>query len=130
MKNVFKYIFVGLLFTNLLHAADFYDAVYKAKGTNKLILVELVQDFCPYCIRMDKSVLSRDDVKKILDEKYVFIKLNTKSDDIPDMMKSRITPSFYFLSNDGEKVLEEVIGLMSKSDFTFYLEEIYKQADK
>jgi len=60
-------------------------------------------------------------------EKYLFIKLNTKKDNIPDMMKSRITPSFYFVSNDGSKVLEEAIGLMSKSDFIFYLEEIYEQ---
>lgn len=121
-------ILIILVFSFLsLFGNNFELAVQKASGTNKLILVELVMEFCPYCERMEKAVLSKADIKKILQEKYVFIKLDINNDEIPYNLTSRLTPTFYFLSNDGEKVLEEVKGLTKKSNFKFFLEEVYEQ---
>jgi thioredoxin-related protein len=127
----FLLVIVSLFCINLslYGQSSFDEALMRAKIEKKLLLVELIMDFCPYCERMEKSVLSKDDVKKILDEKYIFIKLNTKRDEIPSNLTSRLTPTFYFLNHQGE-VLEELKGLMKKSDFLFYLEEIYTQEIK
>ncbi|WP_024953778.1 thioredoxin family protein [Sulfurospirillum arcachonense] len=124
MKNI---LFILLVTSLFLYAENFEKAVEKARGTDKLILVELEMQFCPYCIRMEKSVLSKLDIKEILENKYIFVKLDIHTDEIPEHLKSRVTPTFYFLSNDGEKILDEIIGITKKSDFKFYLEETYKK---
>jgi len=73
--------------------------------------------------------LSKDDVKKLMDEHYVFIKLDINKEVIPEHLTSRMTPTFYFLSSDGEHILEEIKGAPSKSDFVNYLNKI-KGKDK
>ena len=130
MKRFLYSIFISMVLLTSANATKFGDAVDKVEGSKKLILVELTQDFCPFCDRMESEVLSKVEVKKIISEKYLFLKLNIKRDYVPDMMTSRLTPTFYFVSNDGEQVFDSIQGLVRKSDFIFYLEEVYSQKVK
>lgn len=119
-----KKIILYLLLSISLWAFNFEEAVIEAKKEHKLLLVELVMDSCPYCERMDKFVLSKDDVQKLIDEHYVFIKLDINKEVIPEHLTSRMTPTFYFLSSDGESIIEEIKGAPSKSDFINYLNKV------
>lgn len=123
MKNI---ILCGLLSISLW-AFNFEEAVMEAKKEHKLLLVELEMESCPYCERMDKFVLSKDDVKKLINEHYVFIKLDINKEVIPEHLTSRMTPTFYFLSSDGENIIEEIKGAPSKSDFINYLNKVKQQ---
>ncbi len=100
-----------------LWSMSFEEAISNAKKENKKILVELVMEGCPYCERMEKYVLSKADVKEILDASFVFVVLDIDKDTIPDHLTSRMSPSFYFLSKDGQKILHEIKGAPPKSDF-------------
>ncbi len=91
-----KIIMILVLSVVYLLGADFAQLVEKARGTNKLILVSLEQEYCPYCERMEKSVLSKKDIKEIINKKYVFIKLDINKDEIPEHLTSRLTPTFTF----------------------------------
>lgn len=125
-----KWLFlIFSLCLNLL-SESFDDALLEAKKTNKLLLVELEMEFCPYCERMEKFVLSKEEVKSIIQEHYIFVKLDIHKDTIPENLTSRMTPTFYFLTSDGEKILKEVKGAPSKSDFINYLNHIYLQERK
>ena len=70
MKKVILYVFLSIS----LWGFNFEEAVIEAKREHKLLLVELEMESCPYCERMDKFVLSKDDVKKLINEHYIFIK--------------------------------------------------------
>jgi thioredoxin-related protein len=118
--------FLFLACLSFVYANDLDAALKKADLENKLVLVEITRDFCPYCERMEKSVLSKADVKALIKKKYIFLKLNLSHDEIPYIFTSKLTPTFYFLNTKGE-VLEELMGLMKKSDFIFYLNEISLQ---
>lgn len=122
-----KKILLLLMFSVMLCAFSFEEALVQAKQNNKLILVELIMEFCPYCERMEKFVLSKDDVAKIVDEYYVFIKLDINKETVPEHLTSRLTPTFYFLSSDGETIIEEIKGASSKSDFIKYLNKATQQ---
>jgi thioredoxin-related protein len=124
MKKILIILIISVV---SLIAGNFDNAVEEAKGTKKLILVELEMEFCPYCIRMEKSVLSKRDIQDIIAEKYIFVKLNIHNDEVPGHLTSKLTPTFYFLSNDGDDILDVLHGLTKKSNFEFYLEEIYRQ---
>lgn len=123
MKKIILCVFLGMI----LWATGFEESILKAKREYKLLLVELEMESCPYCEKMDKFVLSKDDVKKLIEEHYVFLKLDINKEVIPEHLISRMTPTFYFLSSDGENILEEIKGAPSKSDFINYLNKVKEQ---
>ena len=100
-----------------LWSMSFEEAITTAKQENKRILVELIMEGCPYCERMEKYVLSKADVKEILDASFIFVVLDIDKDTIPEHLTSRMSPSFYFLSKDGQKIMHEIKGAPPKSDF-------------
>ncbi len=102
-------------------ASNFTDVREKAQIQNKVILIELVMESCSYCEKMDKFVLSKEDVRSLIDKNYIFVKLDIHKDEIPEFLTSRITPTFYFLTADNI-VLHEIIGASSKSEFIALLE--------
>jgi len=122
-----KVLVILMLSVLSLFAGNFEEAVEKANGTKKLILVELDMEFCPYCIRMERSVLSKRDIQEIMDEKYLFVKLDIHNDEVPEHLTSKLTPTFYFLSDDGSEIFDVLYGLTKKSAFKYYLEEVYRQ---
>lgn len=113
MKNLWMLILVS----SVLTAASFNEAVLEAKQKHKILLVELVMEFCPYCMQMDKYILSKADVRDTINAKFIFVKLDIEKDEIPDLLPSRMTPTFYFLDETGERILQEIKGAPSKSEF-------------
>ncbi|MDD2384926.1 MAG: DUF255 domain-containing protein [Sulfurospirillaceae bacterium] len=126
MRNVIIFCFLF----SFLFSASFETARNEAKKSNKMILVELVMESCTYCEKMDKYVLPNEEVKQVLNDHYIFIKLDINKDEIPDILISRITPTFYFLNTSGEKIIQDIIGAPSKSQFLFYLKTQYQNLEK
>lgn len=125
-----KKVIILCVLINLLFSASFETALNEAKKTHKMLLVELVMESCSYCEKMDKYVLSNDEVKQILNDHYIFIKLDIHKDDIPEILTSRLTPTFYFINASEGKIIKDIIGASSKSQFLAYLETQYLQVEK
>lgn len=117
MKIIGCVLFISLS----LLASSLDDVAVKAKAQNKLIIVKLVMESCSYCEKMDKFVLSNEDVKSAIDKNYIFVKLDIHKDEIPELFPSRMTPTFYIVTADSI-ILHEVIGAPSKSEFMSLLE--------
>lgn len=105
-------------------AMTFEDAVMKAEKENKKILVEMVMEFCPFCEQVDKYILSRSEVQMVLNNHFIFVKLDINKDEIPEHLTSRMTPTFYFLNTKGENILHEMKGAPSKSEFLNQLQYV------
>lgn len=121
-----RVIVVLLLFSVGLFALSYEDAILKAQKENKKILVELVMESCPFCEHVDKYVLTKEDVRTLLEKEFVFLKLDIDKNEIPDFLVSRMTPTFYFLNAKGDKILHEIKGAPSKSEFIKQLEYVIK----
>jgi len=119
-----KVLFLCFMFCISVWSSDFEEAIQKATKEEKKILVELVMESCPYCERIEKYVLSKDEVKSILEKHFVFLALDIDKESIPELFTSRMTPTFYFLSSDGQKILHEIKGAPAKSDFMNILEYV------
>lgn len=115
-------IIVSLFLMSLsLYAMSFNDIKIQAAAEKKLILVELVMESCSYCEKMEKFVLSKEDIKSIITKNYMLLKLDIHKDEIPEFLTSRITPTFYIVTPDNI-ILHEMIGAPSKSEFIALLE--------
>jgi thioredoxin-related protein len=100
----------------------------KAKIENKKIIVYATSKSCYFCKRMDKEVLSLDNVQEEINKNYIYIKNDVDESSLPfDLQKvyKKITPTFFILSKDG-KFIKQYPGSWTKSDFLEILGENIK----
>jgi len=103
---------------------SYEDALKKAKAEDKIVLIEGYIIFCRGCMMMDREVFVEDVVKEALDKDFVFVKENMLKEKLPFGMKSMGTPSFYFITNDGKKVIDKIQGMGTVDEFLELLDEI------
>jgi len=103
---------------------NYSEALKKAKAENKIIMVEGFIPFCRGCIKMDREVFVEEKVKEALNRDFVVVKVNVLTQKLPLGLKSMGTPSFYFITSDGKRVIDEIKGTGDVEDFLGLLEEI------
>jgi len=100
------------------------EALRVAKESNKIVMVEGFIPYCRGCIKMDREVFVDRRVKEALDRDFVVTRVNVLTQKLPLGLKSLGTPSFYFITNDGKKVIDKVVGTGSVEDFLELLADI------
>lgn len=96
-----------------------------AKKENKKILVYATSKTCHFCKKMDKEVLSLNEVKNKIDEDYLFLKIDIEDVKLPfNLAKGYrgMTPTFFALENNG-KLKNKYPGSWNKKDFLLILKE-------
>lgn len=93
-------------------------ALKKAKEEKKDIVLVLVSDYCPWCDRLKKEVLSLEYTTELLQEYYIPLILNNSVDMYPDKFSSRIVPAIHFISYKDESIIETVVGF--NNNYRFY----------
>jgi thioredoxin-related protein len=58
---------------------SFDDGIALAGQTNKKLLVDVYTDWCSWCKKMDVEVYTNKDVARMLNERFVAVKLNAES---------------------------------------------------
>ena len=100
----------------------------KAQKENKQIMVYAFSKTCYFCKKMDKEVLSLAEVKKKIDENYVYMKIDVDETKLPFELQKvykEITPTFFIVSKDGTYI-KQYPGSWTKSDFLEILKENLK----
>ena len=117
-----------IAFALFLSANSYKNAVKLATNTKRLILVEIYSEYCGHSKKMRKSVFKKPDIRKIIRKNYVLFRVNIDREikGLPKRLYTETTPTYYFMSSDGKKVREEIIGSMKKDDFKWFLVETYK----
>lgn len=102
---------------------DYEGALDEAKAQKKDVYLFLGSEYCRYCEKFKKEVLSKDEVIKRLEKDYVLIYLSRDIDEIPAGLETRPVPRHYFLNSDG-KVIFTTIGGRSVEGFYELLDEV------
>ena len=100
----------------------------KAQKENKKIIVYATSKSCFFCKKMDKEVLGLAEVKKKIDENYVYKKVDVDETKLPFSLQEvykQITPTFFIVSKDGTYI-KQYPGSWTKSDFLEILKENIK----
>jgi len=96
---------------------SYQEALKKAKAEDKIVLIEGYIPFCRGCIKMDREVFVENTVKEALNRDFVLVKKNVLIEHLPLGLKSLGTPSFYFITNDGKKVIDAQMGTGTVDEF-------------
>jgi thioredoxin-related protein len=87
-------------------AADIQAAIHEAQRTGKRVLVDVGGDWCPYCQQMDQFLRTRPDLRKILDDNFITVRVFYSSADKNEKVLSHYPkvegiPHFFVLDKDG-----------------------------
>lgn len=89
-----------------LERVEFPKALLLAKEKNKFILADMSAIWCPSCRKLDKQVFSNQSVKKIIEEHYIFTRLEYESKQGKAFMEKydiKGFPTILILDGDGKK---------------------------
>jgi len=104
---------------------DEKEILKEAQTEGKHIIVYATSKTCYFCKKMEKDVLNQQDVKDIMAEDYIFLKVDVDYVNLPFGLKKHfkgMTPTFFVLTSGGE-LLNTYPGAWIKSDYLQILKE-------
>jgi len=116
---------VALYGSEVTWIQSYEQALKTAKNEHKPMLLFMNKPGCGSCEYMKESVFTDEAVVKYLEQNYVSVSLNIHKNDAPKELKVSVTPVFHFLSYDGSKLRETLIGGKTAPFFI----KLLKQAD-
>ncbi|MBA4184702.1 MAG: thioredoxin family protein [Acidobacteria bacterium] len=98
-------------------------AKIKAKSENKHILVDVSAIWCANCRRLDSEIFADEDVKRVINERFVFSRLEYESDEGQNFLekhKAAGFPNLWLLDGDG-RVVKRLSVTFDKGEFLWQL---------
>ncbi len=109
------------------------DGLAKAKKEKKHVLIAFYTKWCGWCRKMDQSTFTDKEIKKVLNESYVAVKVDAQSSykvtsgdkritekDVAGEFRVRSYPTTWFLKDSGDKIAP-YYGYASAGDFLHVL---------
>lgn len=91
-----------------LDVLNFNVALAKAQAHNKLVLADMSAIWCPTCRKLDKEIFSNEQVKNVIEQHFVFARVEYESNDGEAFMKKYGVSGFpvlLVLNDSGEKLI-------------------------
>lgn len=135
--------FLALLFTLFLslsaaHIDDFakemgYERDYTAalalaKEQNKILMLVVVGDTCPWCRKFERKTLVQDIVNITVKTDFIPLIIDRKHDEgkYPEIYNAQRIPTVYFIDNSSEKQIYESMGYVKVKDYIKLLVDVKK----
>jgi len=107
---------------------DYAIALAKAKKENKVLVIVLSADYCPWCRKFERKVLNSQLIKVKLDEEFITLVVDNKYDikTFPAKFKTHYTPMSFMINPHNENILEESPGYVKKNAYHLKLKSAQK----
>jgi len=125
---------------------DYERAIERSRAEKKLIVADMFTDWCVLCKKMDAETFSAPQVNKTMAEKYVWLKLNTETEEDGIRLQKEFAifmyPTILVLDEEGEEVdrieqflpapafTETVVGLSTSPDSLANLRKAVREQPK
>ncbi len=111
-------------------------ALELASEEDKLILIDVFAQWCPYCQRMQSEVYPSEEVEEVINKYFIPVRIDTESEEgltyhgnaftqaeFAVALQYRSVPTTYFMNSEGE-VLGQQPGFLPVDVFTQLLEYV------
>lgn len=105
------------------YETNYETALKKAKDENKELMVIIVTNNCPWCIRFEKTTLSDKKIDQLIKSRYIPLIINKNERGFPPYLNTPIVPTTYIVDPRDEKSDYERMGFMGKREFLELFEE-------
>lgn len=113
---------VGLTHENFAeymgYETDYAQALEKGKKAGKPLFIFMSTTYCPWCRKIENRMLSKVDIDKMIQKKYIPVMLNFSKKNFPKQLrKIAVVPALYVVDSKGEKVTHQFVGYNNRGDF-------------
>ncbi|MDQ7066673.1 MAG: thioredoxin family protein [Sulfurimonas sp.] len=98
---------------------DYNTALSKAKKENKLLMMVLGADYCPWCRKFERKTLNSSLLKSRLQTEVVTLVVDKKFDikTFPSKFQTQFTPKVFFINPKDESIILDTTGYIKKKHF-------------
>jgi thiol:disulfide interchange protein len=114
---------------------DYQTAIQTAKEQNKMVMLVVVGDYCPWCKKFERKTLKYSKVMAEADENFVGLVIDKYKDkgNYPKAFFSPLIPAVFFIDPATEKSLLDTVAYMKKDEFLENMEDalgLFEQKDQ
>ncbi|MEN8717966.1 MAG: thioredoxin family protein [Sulfurovum sp.] len=102
---------------------DYKVALTKAKESKKDIMIVMVANFCPWCVKFEKLILEKEKYDKQIKDNFIPLIINREEGNFPKFLDTPIVPTIYFVDFKSEKIKNKVVGYNNRLDFFNIIEK-------
>ena len=98
---------------------DYKTAVKTAKEQNKMVMLVVVGDYCPWCKKFERKTLKASQVREVVDKEFVPVIIDKykEKDKYPKDFYAPFIPTVYFIDPSTERSLLETVAYMKKAEY-------------
>ncbi|KFL33880.1 MULTISPECIES: thioredoxin fold domain-containing protein [unclassified Sulfurospirillum] len=130
MKKWFQIAMMVMLSAFSLQAGFLEMERQKALKENKLILLTLEKEGCPYCIKMQKDVFDVTKFNQHIAKNYLHVSINGEDPTLPQALHVKYFPTNLILSPRDLSIIDEFAGYSDPLNFIELLDIVYTQEFK
>lgn len=107
---------------------DYKTAIANAKAENKPLMMVLGADYCPWCRKFERKVLSSKLISSYIKTEVITLVVDKKYDikTFPKEFQTNITPRVFFIDPKSGKSFYQTAGYVKKKDYLTKLQEMKK----
>jgi len=107
---------------------DYNSALVIAKKENKILMLVLVADFCPWCKKFERKTLENKSVSSLVDENFIPVIVDNYRDKeyFPKELSTKKLPRVYFINANTQEVINKSNLYVKKNDFLIIINETLK----
>ncbi len=122
LLTLFSFIYAAQIdeFAADVHYLRNYDtAVKTAKKQNKIVMLVVVADYCPWCKKFERKTLKDSAVMTKTNESFVGIVIDKYKDKgkYPQEFSAPLIPAVFFIDPKNQKSLFETVAYMKSDEF-------------
>lgn len=122
LLTIFSFIYAAQIdefAAEVNYLRDYKSAVKTAKEQNKMVMLVLVGDYCPWCKKFERKTLKAAEVMAIVDENFVAVVIDKYKDKgkYPEEFASPMIPAVFFIEPQSQKSLMDIVAYMKKDEF-------------
>lgn len=98
---------------------NYETAIKTAKAQNKLVMLVVVADYCPWCKKFERKTLKDSSVMAKVNENFVSIVIDKYKDKgkYPEEFRAPLIPAVFFINPKDQKSLFETVAYMKPDEF-------------
>ena len=103
------------------YETSYKEALERAKKEDKDLMVLTISNFCPWCSKLEKRVLSKQEVDKVVKTKFIPVILNKEEKNSPKKYAAPIVPTLYLVKPKKEEIYDTQVGYLNKIDMIKFI---------
>ena len=103
--------------SDVKYLRDYKEAVKIAKEQDKMVMLVLVGDYCPWCKKFEKKTLKSKEVKEVVDNNFIAVVIDKYKDKgkYPEEFYAPLIPAVYFINTSTETTVVDTVAYIKNN---------------